>query len=111
MTGYRIEARWEDRFVPLVRVEGNTQRLAEHVLPFAFATDALRVVLESGTFGAGLAEVTISKIDAVPPDTPTFHDAGVPDGVRTYRVAAIDRYGLHGASGLAVRATRRPPLR
>jgi subtilase family serine protease/Tol biopolymer transport system component/fibronectin type 3 domain-containing protein len=100
VASYRIEARWSDHFVPLIVVQGNTQTSVSHTLPSPFATDAIRVVFEAGPFH-GLAEVTVSKIDAVPAGTTTFRDAGVPDGVHRYEVAAIDRYGATGETATA----------
>jgi subtilase family serine protease/flagellar hook assembly protein FlgD len=93
---YRVEARWEERFVPLFRQTAASFDLVDHPLPAPFATDGLRVVLEAGRF-VGVAEVTVSKRDLVPTGTTTFVDAGVADGFQRYEVAAMDRYGAEGA--------------
>lgn len=97
---YRIEALWEGRFVALVRVLQNQAESAQHALPAPFQTAALRVVLEDGPY-LGLAEVAVTKLDAVPAATTTFDDDPVPDGTHIYAVTAIDRYGAEGAPGTA----------
>jgi subtilase family serine protease/fibronectin type 3 domain-containing protein len=96
VVSYRVEARWEDRFVPLFRQTATPFDLVDHPLPAPFATDGLRVVLEEGRF-VGIAEVTVSKRDLVPAGTTTFTEAGVADGFQRYEVAAMDRYGAEGA--------------
>jgi subtilase family serine protease/flagellar hook assembly protein FlgD/fibronectin type 3 domain-containing protein len=93
VSGYRIEVGWEGRFLPVARVSANTEADVVHVLPSAFATDTLRVVLAPG--GSGLAEVAISKRALVAAGTAAFHDP-VTDGRYAYEVAAVDRYGAQG---------------
>jgi flagellar hook assembly protein FlgD/Tol biopolymer transport system component len=114
MASYRVEALWEGRFIPLVIVRGNAEDVVEHRWPNAFAATALRVVFESDTeYGLfpGLAEVEVSKIDAVPPDTTTFLDPGLTDGDHDYDVRAIDRYGAESpAATLRVRVGEGRPL-
>ena len=95
---YRLEALWEGRYLPLARDLAAPTRL--HVLPGAFATTALRLVLESAD-GLGVAEVAVSRIDVIPAGTTAFRDVAVEDGVHEYRVLAVDRYG---ASSEAVEA-------
>ncbi|HEY2946701.1 MAG TPA: CARDB domain-containing protein, partial [Vicinamibacteria bacterium] len=95
---YRIEARWEDRYVALARGTTGGLDVVDHLLPTPFATSSLRVVLESGP-AFGVAEVTISKKDLVPAGTTAFADAGVADGFQRYEVAAVDRYGAEGTAG------------
>ena len=95
---YRIDARWQGRYVPLVRGTTDAHAVVDHLLPTPFATSSLRVVLESGRL-FGIAEVTISKMDLVPGGTTTFSDPGVADGLRRYEVAAVDVYGAEGAAG------------
>jgi subtilase family serine protease len=96
VTAYRVEAAWEGRFIPLARIAANDRAMVAHDLQYAFATDAIRVVLQGGAQPA-LAEVTISRIAVVPAaGVPSFQDVLVPQGLRQYSVAAIDRYGLQG---------------
>src|SRR5439155_7005676 len=71
---YRIEARWEDRYVPLVRSTTDARAVVDYVLPTPFATSGLRVVLESGR---GIPEVTVSRKDPAAVGTTTFPDPGV----------------------------------
>jgi len=88
---YRIEVGWNGRFLPAARADHNAAFLADHPLPAPFATDAVRVVLESP---GGLAEVSVYKRDASP--ATSFTDAAVPEALQSYRVTAIDRYGAEG---------------
>jgi subtilase family serine protease/Tol biopolymer transport system component/flagellar hook assembly protein FlgD len=97
---YQVQAQWQGRFIPLAFVRGNTQTVVEHLWPTAFATDALRIVVESAPYD-GIGEVTISKRDVIPAGTTSFADPGLADGVHTYAVNAIDRYGVEGAAGTA----------
>ena len=90
---FTVEAFWRDRFVPLVRVRGNTRPIVEGPLPHPFATTALRVTLETP---GRLAEVDVDRLDVVPADTLRYVDAGVHDGRHTYSVSAIDVYGAEG---------------
>jgi subtilase family serine protease/flagellar hook assembly protein FlgD len=96
---YRIEVRWEGRFVPVVLAENNAASLAEHVLPTPFATDIVRVVIRSSEPQPGIADVEVSRIDVVPVGTTSRRDVPA-DGVFEYRVAAIDRYGMRGPAGV-----------
>jgi subtilase family serine protease len=93
---YTVLARWQDRDLPIVRVRGNAELAVEHRLPAPFLTSALSVVLDSP---GGLAEVTVERLDVVPPEAQSFEQQGVPDGRHTYEVAAIDRYGAVGEAG------------
>lgn len=95
-SAYRLEALWQDRFVPLALVTGNTEREVVHGLPTAFATDTLQVVATAATAAAALAELDVRKLDAVPAGSPSFRDPIVPDGTHAYAVASIDRYGALG---------------
>jgi subtilase family serine protease/flagellar hook assembly protein FlgD len=95
---YAVLTSWEGRWLPLVRVSDNTSLVADHLLPSAFATDALRVSLESP---GGLAEVTVDRLDVVPAGTSLYHDDDVPDGRHQYAVSAVDRYGAEGEAGRA----------
>jgi subtilase family serine protease len=90
---YTLLALWQDRYLPVVRVRGNTQLVVEHRLPAPFLTTGLSVELDSP---GGLAEVTVERLDVVPPGTESFEDQAVPDGRHTYAVAAIDWYGAEG---------------
>ena len=99
VSNYRVEVAWEGRYVPIFEVFGNTLEIREHVLPTAFATDSLRVVVDSETSGyTGLSEVEISKIDVLQPDAVTLPDPAVVDGYHDYDVRAIDRYGAQSES-------------
>ncbi len=94
VANYRIEVAWEGRYVPVIRVRGNTQSVVEHVFPMPFAADSLRVVVDTAASPyAGLAEVEVSKVDVLAADVTTYQDASVPDGYRNYDVRAMDRYG------------------
>ena len=87
---YTLLARWQDRYVPIVRVRDGARLSVSHRLPAWFATDAIRVALESP---GRIAEIGIDRLDVVP--------AG----------ASVVR-GRPGARGLArVRGRRDRPLR
>ena len=90
---YSLLAEWQGRYLTLARVRGNGQLVAEHRLPSAFSTSGLRIVLETP---GQLAEVSIDRIDALPPDVAETSDTDVPDGRHRYEVVAIDRYGAFG---------------
>ena len=93
VAAYKVFAGWEGRLVLLVRVEHNTEAVADHLFPMPFATDT--IAIELGSVGA-LAEVEIYAADVVPPATTLFREEDVADGAHTYRVSAIDRYGAEG---------------
>lgn len=97
---YRVEVLWEGRYLPVARASANAAPVVEHVLPAPFQTTGLRVVIESGPY-VGLAEVAVTRLDAVPATAASWQDAPVPDGTHAYSVAAIDRYGFEGAPGTA----------
>ncbi len=92
-TSYRLLAEWQGRYLTLARVGGNARLVLEHRLPSTFATAALRIVLETP---GRLAEVSVDRIDALPPGATETNDTDVPDGRHSYQVAAIDRYGALG---------------
>lgn len=98
-SAYRIEALWEGRFLPLVRVRDNQQITVEHVLPAPFTTTALRVTMEAD-FYTGLSEVRVTRAGLVPAGTTHYDDLDVDDGTRVYRISALDRYGAEGPSGV-----------
>lgn len=93
---YTVLARWQGRDLPIVRGRGNADLAVEHRLPAPFLTNALSVALESP---GGLAEVTVERLDVVPAGTQSFQEQGVPDGLHTYEVRAIDVYGALGEAG------------
>jgi fibronectin type 3 domain-containing protein/flagellar hook assembly protein FlgD len=93
---YRIEARWEGRYLPLVRVHGNTEISVEHLLPSSFATDAVRVAMSGPVLG--LAEVSIERRALAA--APAFQDPHAPDGTHEYAVRAVDRYGAEGEAAV-----------
>src|SRR5262249_43330518 len=95
---YRVEARWEGRFLPLVSAAAQGEAEVEHVLPAPFRTDALRVVIEDEGL-VGLAEVEVVRLSPVAPGTTAYDDIAAPDGTHTYRVTAIDVYGAEGPAG------------
>jgi subtilase family serine protease/flagellar hook assembly protein FlgD/WD40 repeat protein len=99
-SAYRVEALWEGRFLPLVRVTGNQQVSVEHVLPAPFTTTALRVTMETD-FYTGLSEVQVRRAGVVPAGTTNYDDLLVADGTQIYRVTALDRYGAEGPAGTA----------
>ncbi len=102
---YRVEARWQGRFVPLVSVTGNTQATVEHALPAPFSTDAVRVVVpaqpDPEVFSLGLSEAQVTALDVVAAGAATFTEDDVLDGRHEYRVAAIDVHGATGGAGSA----------
>ena len=98
-TDYTILAFWEGRYLPIVRVRGNTRIAPEHRLPSPFATDSLRLELESP---GRVAELGVERLAAVAAGSTSFQDEGVGAGRHAYDVVAVDRYGAEGGS---VRAT------
>ena len=93
---YTVLARWQDRYVPIVRVRDGARLSVSHRLPAWFATDAIRVALESP---GRIAEIGIDRLDVVPAGASAFEDDPAPEGWHEYEVAAIDRYGAVGSAG------------
>jgi subtilase family serine protease/flagellar hook assembly protein FlgD/WD40 repeat protein len=91
---YRIEALWEDRYLPLVQVRDNQLVSVRHLLPAPFTTTSLRVVMDSGWY-VGFSELRVQRAGLVSGVT-SFLDAAAPDGTHLYRVSAVDRYGAEG---------------
>lgn len=111
-SSYGVFAEWQGRFLRIARGRANAQPVVEHRLPSALATTALRVVLDAP---GRLAEVSIDRLDAVPPDATEANDRDVPDGRHRYTLAAIDRYGAEGPAaeveaGVGDLAPPAPPL-
>ena len=94
---FTVEARWQDRFVPIVRVRGNTRPIVEDPLPSPFATTALRVMLETP---GQLAEVDVERLDVVPAGTARLpRRRRARTGVTPTRSRRSTCYGAEGPAG------------
>jgi subtilase family serine protease len=91
---HRVVADWNGYEVTLATSAGGDSPEVTHMLALPFATPLVRVVLGPSS-PVGLAEVQVLHLPVVPRITPQFTEL-VANGVHSYQVAAIDRFGSRG---------------
>lgn len=91
---HRVVADWNGYEVTLAESAGADSPEVTHTLALPFRTPLVRVVFASSS-SVGLADVRVLRLPVVPREGPQF-DELVDDGVYSYAVAAIDRFGSRG---------------